>query len=128
MDLYPEIRVDLLLKDDQIDISMRAADVAIWTREPEQSDLIRRPLFTAMVRPMASTKYTRRFGTPETLADLDSGITASSPTAASRPSSCPPSAGSRPSAATAATRAFRPSAPTASSPSSMRSAPASASA
>jgi DNA-binding transcriptional LysR family regulator len=73
MDLYPEIRVDLLLEDEQIDISMRAADVAIWTREPEQSDLIRRPLFTSMVRPMASTKYTRRFGTPETLEDLDSG-------------------------------------------------------
>jgi DNA-binding transcriptional LysR family regulator len=73
MDLYPEIRVDLLLEDEQIDISMRAADVAIWTREPEQADLIRRPLFTSMVRPMASTKYTRRFGTPETLEDLDGG-------------------------------------------------------
>ncbi len=73
MDLYPEIRVDLLLDDDQIDISMRAADVAIWTREPEQADLIRRPLFTSMVRPMASTKYTRRFGVPETLEDLNNG-------------------------------------------------------
>jgi DNA-binding transcriptional LysR family regulator len=73
MDLYPEIRIELLLDDDQIDIAMRAADVAIWTREPEQSDLIRRPLFTASVRPMASTKYTRRFGVPETFADLDAG-------------------------------------------------------
>lgn len=73
MDLYPEIRIELLLDDDQIDIAMRAADVAIWTREPEQADLIRRPLFTSGVRPMASTKYTRRFGVPETFADLDSG-------------------------------------------------------
>jgi len=73
IDLYPDIRVDLVLNDDQIDIAMRAADVAIWTREPEQSDLIRRPLFTAKVRPLASTKYTRRFGTPDTLADLDKG-------------------------------------------------------
>jgi DNA-binding transcriptional LysR family regulator len=73
MDLYPEIRIELLLDDDQIDIAMRAADVAIWTREPEQSELIRRPLFTAKVRPLASTKYTRRFGTPDTLADLDKG-------------------------------------------------------
>jgi len=71
IDLYPDIRIDLILNDDQIDIAMREADVAIWTREPEQSDLIRRPLFTARVRPMASAKYTRRFGTPETLADLD---------------------------------------------------------
>lgn len=73
MDLYPEIRIELLLDDDQIDIAMRAADVAIWTREPDQPDLIRRPLFTASVRPMASTKYTRRFGVPETFADLDDG-------------------------------------------------------
>ncbi|AHB47999.1 LysR family transcriptional regulator [Hyphomicrobium nitrativorans NL23] len=73
MDLYPDIRIDLLLDDDQVDIAMREADVAIWTREPEHADLIRRPLFTATVRPMASTKYTRRFGVPETLADLDGG-------------------------------------------------------
>ena len=73
MDLYPEIRVDLLLNDDQIDIAMRAADVAIWTREPEQTELIRRPLFTAKVRALASTQYVRRFGAPETLADLDKG-------------------------------------------------------
>ena len=73
MDLYPDIRIDLLLDDDQVDIAMREADVAIWTREPEHADLIRRPLFTATVRPMASTKYTRRFGVPETFEDLDGG-------------------------------------------------------
>lgn len=73
IDLYPDIRVEILLDDDQIDIAMRAADVAIWTREPEQPDLIRRPLFTAKVRAFASTHYIRRFGTPETLADLDKG-------------------------------------------------------
>ncbi|MFA5950828.1 MAG: LysR family transcriptional regulator [Hyphomicrobium sp.] len=73
MDLYPEIGVELILNDDQIDIAMREADVAIWTREPEQTELIRRPLFTAKVRPMASTKYTRRYGTPETLDELDNG-------------------------------------------------------
>ncbi len=33
-ELYPEIRIELQLNDDQIDIGMRAADVAIWTREP----------------------------------------------------------------------------------------------
>lgn len=71
MDLYPEIRVDLILNDDQIDISMRAADVAIWTREPDNADLIRRPLFTMKVRAFASTQYIRRFGAPQTLADID---------------------------------------------------------
>jgi DNA-binding transcriptional LysR family regulator len=73
MDLYPDIRVDLILDDEQIDIAMREADVAIWTREPDQPELIRRPLFTAKVRAMASTQYIRRFGLPETLADLETG-------------------------------------------------------
>jgi DNA-binding transcriptional LysR family regulator len=71
MDLYPEIRIDLTLNDEQIDISMRAADVAIWTREPEQPDLIRRPLFTMEVRACASTTYIRKYGAPQSLADLD---------------------------------------------------------
>ncbi len=71
MDLYPEIRVDLTLNDDQIDISMRAADCAIWTREPENADLIRRSLFTMQVHAYASTAYVRKHGAPQTLADLD---------------------------------------------------------
>jgi DNA-binding transcriptional LysR family regulator len=73
MELYPEIRVDIMLNDDQIDIAMREADVAIWTREPEQLELIRRPLFTAKVHALASTKYTRRHGTPATFDELDDG-------------------------------------------------------
>ncbi|MGL4395601.1 MAG: LysR family transcriptional regulator [Hyphomicrobium sp.] len=71
MDLYPEIRVELILADEQVDIAMREADVAIWTREPEQADLIRRPLFESRVRAFASPHYIRRFGAPKSLADLD---------------------------------------------------------
>lgn len=71
IELYPDIRVDLILNDDQIDISMREADVAIWTREPEQADLIRRSLFTMKARAFASTGYVRKFGTPQSLDDLD---------------------------------------------------------
>ena len=70
-DLYPDIRIELILNDDQVDIGMRAADVAIWTREPEQEDLIRRPLFQSRVRAFASAQYIRRSGTPLSLADLD---------------------------------------------------------
>lgn len=71
MELYPEIRVEVILNDDQIDISMREADVAIWTREPDQSDLIRRPLFSMRVRAFASTHYVRKFGAPQSLEQLD---------------------------------------------------------
>jgi len=71
MELYPDIRVELVLNDDQIDISMREADVAIWTREPEHADLIRRPLFTMSVRAYASTQYVRKHGAPQSLEDLE---------------------------------------------------------
>ena len=71
MDLYPEINVELVLNDEQVDIAMRAADVAIWTREPEQPDLIRRNLMTMTVHAYASNNYVRRFGSPQTLEDLD---------------------------------------------------------
>lgn len=71
MDRYPDVRVELMLSDEQVDIAMRAADVAIWTREPDQPDLIRRPLMTSAVRAYASTQYVRAFGAPQKLADLD---------------------------------------------------------
>ncbi len=71
MDLYPDIRIELILNDEQVDIGMRLADVAIWTREPEQVDLIRRPLLESRVRAFASAHYLRRYGTPSAPADLD---------------------------------------------------------
>lgn len=69
--LYPDVNVELILNDDQIDIAMRAADVAIWTGEPDQPDLIRRLLFRVGVRVYASTGYVRKYGAPVTLDDLD---------------------------------------------------------
>ncbi|MBA2126223.1 LysR family transcriptional regulator [Hyphomicrobium methylovorum] len=71
-ELYPDIRVELILNDEQVDIGMRAADAAIWTREPEQIDLIRRPLFESRLRAFASSQYLRKYGTPQSLTDLDS--------------------------------------------------------
>jgi DNA-binding transcriptional LysR family regulator len=71
LELYPDIRVDLIVNDEQIDISMRAADVAIWTSEPAHSDLIRRPLFTMRINAYASAQYIRKFGAPQSLEALD---------------------------------------------------------
>jgi DNA-binding transcriptional LysR family regulator len=45
--------------------------VAIWTAEPQQSDLIRRRLFTMKIHAYASAQYVRRYGAPQTLRDLD---------------------------------------------------------
>ena len=83
LELYPDIRVELVLNDEQIAIAMRAADVAIWTSEPQQSDLIRRPLFTdedARLRVGAVHPPPRRAADARPI----STITPSSPTAARR--------------------------------------------
>jgi DNA-binding transcriptional LysR family regulator len=71
IDVYPDIRLELILNDEPVDLSMRVADVAIWAREPLQSDLIRRPLFSMQVHAYASATYIRKFGAPQKVEDLD---------------------------------------------------------
>jgi DNA-binding transcriptional LysR family regulator len=69
--LYPEIRVSLVVTDEELDLSMREADVAIRTRKPTQPDLIQRKLFSLGFHAYGSTDYVKRSGTPRTLEELD---------------------------------------------------------
>ena len=115
LELYPDIRIELVLSDEQIAIAMRAADVAIWTSEPQQSDLIRRPLFTMKIHAYASAQYIRR-NAARRAPWRRSTTTPSSPTAAHRPPICAPFACSKARASMASRRASRRSPPTASSP------------
>ncbi len=71
LDLYPDIRLQMLLTDEELDLSMREADVAIWLRQPTQSDLIQRRLFTVHFHAYASTDYIKRRGSPKDIADLE---------------------------------------------------------
>ena len=70
--LYPEIRISLIVTDEDLDLSMREADVAIRTRKPTQPDLIQRKLFSMGFHAYCSPDYIKRFGTPRTLDELDS--------------------------------------------------------
>ncbi|KYK46291.1 MULTISPECIES: LysR family transcriptional regulator [Bradyrhizobium] len=70
--LYPEIRISLIVTDEELDLSMREADVAIRTRKPTQPDLIQRKLFAMGFHAYCSPEYIKRFGTPRTLEELDS--------------------------------------------------------
>jgi len=70
-ELYPDITVTVILTDDELDLSMREADVALRLREPTQSDLIRRKLFSLTYSAYASRGYIQRFGQPQSAADLD---------------------------------------------------------
>ena len=115
LELYPDIRIELVLNDEQIAIAMRAADVAIWTSEPQQSDLIRRPLFQMKIHAYASSQYIRRHGAPQTLAAARRSRHHLLQRHAGR-RTCAPSAGWRSPASTARSRASRRSPPTASSP------------
>lgn len=71
MDRYPDIRVQLILTNEELDLSMREADVALRLRQPVQADLIQRRLFTVHFHVYASADYVKRWGAPQTLADLD---------------------------------------------------------
>jgi DNA-binding transcriptional LysR family regulator len=71
VDLYPAINLHLILDDEELDLSMRQADVAIRLRQPTQPDLIQRRLFTVHMHLYAAPSYLKRFGTPKSTADLD---------------------------------------------------------
>jgi DNA-binding transcriptional LysR family regulator len=71
LDQYPDIRVELILTDEELDLSMREADVAVRLRQPTQPDLIQRRLFTVHFHAYASPAYIKRFGEPMNLDDLD---------------------------------------------------------
>ena len=71
LELYPDIKVNVILSDIELDLAMREADVAIRVREPVQPDLIRRRLFTMHFHAYASASYLKRHGQPRTLDDLD---------------------------------------------------------
>ena len=69
-DAYPDLSVDLLMTENVLDLPMREADVAIRMREPQQAELIRRPLFDIAMRFYACENYIARHGAPEAAEDL----------------------------------------------------------
>ncbi|MEM8950567.1 MAG: LysR family transcriptional regulator [Pseudomonadota bacterium] len=71
LDLYPEIRVDLLVLDAELDLGMREADVAIRLTPPSKPDLIQRKLRTAHTHLYASPGYLETAPPLETADDLD---------------------------------------------------------
>ncbi|MCI0466960.1 MAG: LysR family transcriptional regulator [Beijerinckiaceae bacterium] len=70
LELYPDIKVEVILADEELDLGMREADVALRLREPSQPGLIRRRLFAVHYHLYASANYLRRHGEPHSLADL----------------------------------------------------------
>jgi DNA-binding transcriptional LysR family regulator len=71
IDYYPDVDLHLIFNDDELDLGMREADVAIRLRQPTQPDLIQRKLFTVHFHVYASPEYIQRFGAPNTIDDID---------------------------------------------------------
>ncbi|MFT4320892.1 LysR family transcriptional regulator [Bartonella bacilliformis] len=71
LNLYPDMRIQILLDDKALDLTMRDADCAVRLHQPQQPDLIQRKLFTVHMHVYASEDYIVRYGKPEKLSDLD---------------------------------------------------------
>ncbi|MCR9213800.1 MAG: LysR family transcriptional regulator [Proteobacteria bacterium] len=70
LELYPEITVNLILADRELDLGMREADIAIRLRAPVQPDLIQRRLMTVHHHLYASPDYLTKNGTPASIEDI----------------------------------------------------------
>jgi DNA-binding transcriptional LysR family regulator len=70
-DLYPEIRLSLMLDGGSANLAMGEADVSIRLSAPEQSDLVQRCIFRSRSCIYAAREYVARHGAPASAGDLD---------------------------------------------------------
>ena len=68
---YQDIEVSLVLTDEELDLSMREADIAIRMMPPTQSDLVQRRLTSMRYHVFAAPGYLQKHGMPRKAADLD---------------------------------------------------------
>ncbi len=69
--MYPDVTMTLLLDDNDLDLAMREADVAIRMHPPRQPDLVQRHLMSIRWVVVAHPDYLARAGTPERAEALD---------------------------------------------------------
>ena len=71
MQLNPEIEIELIFDDKELDLSPRQADIGIWMRRPKQLNYIQRKLMDINYHIYGSTKYLEKYGYPKSLNDLN---------------------------------------------------------
>jgi DNA-binding transcriptional LysR family regulator len=71
MDKYPEMEVEVIVTDKELDLSTREADVAVWMRQPTQLSYIQKKLIDINYHIYGSPKYLEENGYPNTVKDLD---------------------------------------------------------
>ena len=70
MQINPEIEVELIFDDKELDLSTRQADIGIFMRRPKQLNYIQRKLVDINYHIYGSTKYLGTYGIPKTINDL----------------------------------------------------------
>tara|TARA_B100000686_G_scaffold350416_1_gene446338 strand:- start:415 stop:1305 length:891 start_codon:yes stop_codon:yes gene_type:complete len=71
MDLNPEIEIELIFDDRELDLSTREADIGIWMRRPKQLNYIQKKLIDINYHIYGSAKYLEKFGYPKSISDLN---------------------------------------------------------
>tara|TARA_Y100000748_G_C15431288_1_gene463359 strand:+ start:90 stop:980 length:891 start_codon:yes stop_codon:yes gene_type:complete len=71
MRLNPEIEVELIFDDKELDLSTRQADIGIFMRRPKQLNYIQKKLIDINYHIYGSNKYLEQHGIPKTVNDLN---------------------------------------------------------
>ena len=71
MKLNPEMEIELIFDDRELDLSTRQADIGIWMRRPKQLNYIQKKLIDIHYHIYGSTKYLEQSGHPKTISELN---------------------------------------------------------
>ena len=71
MQLNPEIEVELIFDDKELDLSTRQADIGIFMRRPKQLNYIQKKLIDINYHIYGSPKYLEKYGYPKNINDLN---------------------------------------------------------
>jgi len=71
MQLNPDIEIELIFDDKELDLSTRQADIGIFMRRPKQLNYIQKKLIDINSHLYGSTKYLEKYGYPKSLNDLN---------------------------------------------------------
>ena len=71
MTLHPDIEIELIFDDKELDLSTRQADIGIWMRRPKQLNYIQKKLINLHYHIYGSQKYLEKNSYPKNINDLN---------------------------------------------------------
>ena len=71
MKLNPEIEIELIFDDKELDLSTRQADIGVWMRRPKQLNYIQKKLINIHYHIYGSSKYLEKYGHLKNISDLN---------------------------------------------------------